>query len=252
MDPRPYGEIYTLTCLVTGKLYVGQTTVGVMKRWSDHIFGAAKHACLGQAIVKYGRDAFHVAVVDTATDQSDLDAKEVMWIAHLNTMSPNGYNLTEGGTNGSGGRRSQETRERMRQARLGKKLTPESKLKVGLASQGRKFSLEVRQKLSGMRTGVPRKESTKQKIREALMGHPVSPEAKEKMRVRRTGKKQSPEAIEKTRLANTGSKRSEETKEKMRLACIGKTATPEAKANMAKAQKARRAKDKAANQKDRQ
>lgn len=252
MDLRPYGEIYTLTCLVTGKLYVGQTTVGVMKRWSDHILGAAKHACLGQAIVKYGRDAFQVAVVDTATDQSDLDAKEVMWIAHLNTMAPNGYNLTEGGTNGGGGRRSQETRERMRQARLGKKLTPEAKLKVGLASKGRKFSPEVRKRLSEMRTGVPRKQSTKQKIREAKLGTHHSSEAKEKMRVAHLGTHPSPDAIEKTRQANLGSTRSEETKAKMRAAQIGKPRTPEAKANMSKAQKTRQANVRDAKQKDRQ
>lgn len=46
------------------------------------------------AISKYGEENFTFEVIEWA---SDYDAKEIETIAELNTLSPNGYNLTKGG-----------------------------------------------------------------------------------------------------------------------------------------------------------
>ncbi len=207
-----------ITCSVNGKKYVGQTTVGVSARWRYHLRSKKKPCGIRGAISKYGRSCFSIQVVDQAENQKDLDEKEQFWVTHFGSMAPNGYNLTMGGSNGGGGKRSAETKERMRQARKGKKHTAEARKKIGEASRGRKFSCESKMKLSLMRKGKPRSEETKLKISRSLKGHPVTESTKEKVRIGNTGKKRSAEAIEKSRLGHIGLKRTEETKERMKQA----------------------------------
>jgi group I intron endonuclease len=65
---------------------------------------------LKNAIKKYGKNKFVIEVLwekKKCTDE-ELDAKEMELIKELNTLHPNGYNLTIGG---SGGRHSDETKE---------------------------------------------------------------------------------------------------------------------------------------------
>jgi len=64
-------------------------------------------------------------VIDTADSRGELDKKEIYWIAHLNTISPNGYNMTTGGYGGGGNwhkgrQRSEETRKKMSESKKGK------------------------------------------------------------------------------------------------------------------------------------
>jgi hypothetical protein len=92
---------------------------------------------------------------------------------------------------------SEETKEKMRQARLGRKFGPlseEHKKNLSLAFKGK--------------PGKPLSEETKQKISLAKLGSPAW----------NKGIPQSPEAKEKNRLSNTGKTHSEETKKKMSLA----------------------------------
>ena len=51
--------------------------------------------------------------------------------------------------------RSEETREKLRQAMLGKKLSDETKRKMSESRTGRKFSEESRKKISESRKGKP-------------------------------------------------------------------------------------------------
>ena len=96
------GSIYKLTCVPTGKCYVGQTrdtktkagrpyAYGVTGRWNDHCSCPAATP-LGLAIAEYGREGFMVETLETNVADERLDEREAYWITALNTMVPNGYN----------------------------------------------------------------------------------------------------------------------------------------------------------------
>lgn len=90
--------IYCVTNQVSGKQYVGLTTKSVESRWETHIRDSkSSNTVLGKALRKYGSEAFTVVAIDIAETEEQLSHKEKFWIAELNTIVPNGYNLKEGG-----------------------------------------------------------------------------------------------------------------------------------------------------------
>ncbi len=105
--------IYQVCNQVTGKLYVGYTKQTIERRWSRHCKHTyeGSHCVLHRAIQKYGRDAFTVTLLEECSEENVLDAKR-RWIAKLNTMLPNGYNMTLGGDGTLGRKNSPEERAR--------------------------------------------------------------------------------------------------------------------------------------------
>ena len=87
-------EIYLITNLINNKQYVGQTVYTKEKRWSGHLKGAL---CVDKAIQKYGVENFKLETLEEIEIEADLDRSEQYWISELNTMVPNGYNITPGG-----------------------------------------------------------------------------------------------------------------------------------------------------------
>lgn len=91
--------IYKITNDINGKVYVGQTAFTLEKRWREH---RSKTCCgspcaIHNAMRKYGTEHFHMEQIDVAASKAELNEKERYWIKTLNTLYPNGYNLTEGG-----------------------------------------------------------------------------------------------------------------------------------------------------------
>ena len=105
----PYGIIYKATA-PSGKAYVGQTTRTLDKRRIQHSTDK-KCRALASAIGKYGVAAFRWEVLARCGNQAALDATEAALIVALNTATPHGYNIREGG-NGKG-KHSPETRAKM-------------------------------------------------------------------------------------------------------------------------------------------
>ena len=106
------GIIYCVTHDTTGKKYVGQThshrlnhgryrPFGAEGRFRSHISEGAcntKHKTghlLGIDMRQYGSDMFSVSTLEVC-DIDVLDDREVFWIETLNTIHPNGYNLSPG------------------------------------------------------------------------------------------------------------------------------------------------------------
>jgi len=96
------GSIYKLTCLPTGKSYVGQTrdtktkagrdyAYGVLGRWNDHC-SCPSGTALGLAIAQYGPEQFSVETLEANVPEERLDEREAHWITALGTMVPSGYN----------------------------------------------------------------------------------------------------------------------------------------------------------------
>lgn len=172
--------IYTITHMDSGKCYVGQTTGTTKERWRKHKAAKANTA-ISHAIRKYGVEAFDFAEIDLAETIEQLNYKESFWIAHLNTIAPNGYNLVYGGNNA---KRSDVTRERMAAARIGKKDSPEKCAAITAGRLGYVESPEGKahmEKLVAMHKGSKHTDEHKAKIAAAGVGRKHTEEAKRKI-----------------------------------------------------------------------
>lgn len=135
------GYIYLIIDLTNLKKYVGQHHYHLKKLDSNY------HGS-GTIISKIYKKRPHTlkeVYLKTCYTQEELDEWEQYYINFYNTLSPNGYNLQEGGR---GGLPSEETRMRMSQAHKG--------LCVGEKhpNYGKKASDETRRKLSESHKGL--------------------------------------------------------------------------------------------------
>lgn len=139
------GYIYNATNIINGKGYVGQTIRPIKERLKEHQFGKSKN-CKGiaGAIKKYGWDSFIIDCYECPDDELN---KHERWMVNLmGTLSPNGYNLKEGG--GNRGKYSEETKQKMRKPK-----SEETKQKISKGHIGKKASNKTKQKLSESRKG---------------------------------------------------------------------------------------------------
>lgn len=88
--------VYKLTNLVNGKIYVGQTTRSLEKRFKEH--SHCKTSLIGQAIHEFGEENFSREVLATCDSKEETDNLEVFFICYFNCRVPNGYNVAEGGS----------------------------------------------------------------------------------------------------------------------------------------------------------
>lgn len=92
------GCIYKITNTVNNKLYVGYTTGLFSKRMNQHKNDDYHYdTLLGRAINKYGWDVFKCEIIHEESDKEKLLELERYYIKLLNSKTPNGYNLTDGG-----------------------------------------------------------------------------------------------------------------------------------------------------------
>lgn len=153
---KPYGYVYLITNLITGRFYIGQTRRTVAYRWSVHKSEAKlRPGCyLHKSIRKYGFAAFEVQTVATARDRDELMRLERAWILATGSARREiGYNLTFGG---DGNIRTAETTEKITAAKRGHPLTAEHKAKLSKAFKGRKQSPEwIAKRFQNMRGRTP-------------------------------------------------------------------------------------------------
>ena len=86
-----YGIIYITTCLVNGKVYIGQTI-----HWQDKSYlGSGVALC--EAVKKYGRSKFKRKILKVCYNQKQLDAWEMIMIRKYNSTDKSiGYNVLPG------------------------------------------------------------------------------------------------------------------------------------------------------------
>lgn len=153
------GEIYSVTCQTSGKVYIGQVRCykcnrywGTEGRWKSHVNNALhgkikRCRALCNAIQKYGMENFVVRTL-LICDEHQLNYFEAKYIRQYNTIAPHGYNLKEGGR---AGRWSKESK-----ARLSERFTGENNNRYGV-----KLSDDVKAKISRGNTGKVRSEEYK-------------------------------------------------------------------------------------------
>jgi group I intron endonuclease len=133
--------IYKAENLINGRLYIGKTCGNLANRQWGH-FNSARigiRTIFHNAIRKYGKDNFKFSVLDNELlFESELNEREKFYIKQFNSQIPNGYNMTDGGDGQSLGWQSpmkgihflsDEAKEKLRRANLGKKQSEETKRK---------------------------------------------------------------------------------------------------------------------------
>lgn len=89
-----YGIIYITTCLVNGKVYIGQTI-----HWQDKSYLGSGVALL-ESIKRYGRSKFRRKILKVCYNQRQLDAWEMIMIKKYNSTNKSvGYNILPGSAN---------------------------------------------------------------------------------------------------------------------------------------------------------
>ncbi len=197
--------IYRITCIVTGKFYVGSAK-SLYHRRKNH-FGALQrndhwNIKLQRAFNKHGPDAFTFEILEYVLVPELLTAREQYWFKKLNPFGPKGFNIAH-----------------VAGSPLGVKHTPEACANMGASHRGkpsplrgRKASPEAIEKNRLAQLGNTR-----------ALGMRHTPETRAKMSANSTikgkpghnlGKKASPETIEKLRLAGIGRVQSADTRAK--------------------------------------
>lgn len=192
--------IYRITCTTTGKFYIG-SAINLQNRRRVHFHHLRRNThhsiTLQRAWNKYGEQAFIFEVVELVL-VAFLIEREQFWLDTLLPFDGNGYNIDRVAGSRLGQHVSLETREKLRQANLGKKQSPET----------------IR-KITESNTGKTHNDATKEKVRLIRLGTTRSPETRERLRSSHLGKKQSEETKERRRIARLGYTPSADTRDKI-------------------------------------
>ena len=273
--------VYAIRNIVTGKVYIG-SSVSLDDRKKTHIYKLRcnKHHCsyLQNSWNKHGEKAFVFESIKLVSDIHSLrDAeqeqinyykdKKLLYNTSFDVQAPmRGRTLSEeakrkiGEANKKrphpigeknpfyGKHHSDETKRILREQRVCKSPTEETRHKISLANKGRSISSEHRQRLSVALTGRIRSEQHRKHLSEANRGKRHSEETKLKLSHSLAGRKFTEEhkkkisealkghpgcwlgkkmpeyIVKKIAVANTGRTCSEETKRKISIANTGHTA----------------------------
>lgn len=148
-----------------GKVYVGVTCQRPEHRWGRNGCGYKSSPHFYSAIRKYGWDAIDHEILIAGLTKDEASELEVLLIgSHDSTNPENGYNHAIGGSVNCGFHLSEQrkseirafmtarfvsaaTREKLRQANMGRKHSEESKQKMRARKLGKKLSAETRKKM---------------------------------------------------------------------------------------------------------
>lgn len=138
--------IYKATNLINGKVYIGQSVRSFRHRKNEHAYSAknSSDSYFHRAIRKYRINSFKWEVLCCCFTLEGLNEMEVYFITLYDSFE-NGYNQELGGLNSL---HSEETREKIRQANLGKEVSKETKQKLREAGKFRIFTKKHRENLS--------------------------------------------------------------------------------------------------------
>jgi len=148
--------VYKTTNLVNGKYYIGMHKTDNIH---DDYLGSGK--LILEAVSKYGKQNFHKEILFIFDNEQDMMNKEKELVTFDLVYDDNCYNMTVGGTGGPiwlGRNHSEESKELMRQKKLGVKFSEEHKDKLKQKAKAREKS---------NRLGASHSEESKNKIREA-------------------------------------------------------------------------------------
>lgn len=157
------GFIYCLT-FPSGKKYVGKTEKTVQKRLKGHVCPSSGCPLVRNAYQKY--KTFEVETI-LEVENSQLSFWEKHYIKEYRTLCPNGYNLTEGG---EGGVPCEETRRKMRESQSKRVVHDHWRQQISKGLMGHAVSNETKEKIRQARLARPNRpsEDNRRKINERI------------------------------------------------------------------------------------
>lgn len=98
MHANPVGsvkkDIYIIKNNINNKVYIGQS-LDVKKRFDSHCKKNRDNSLIDAAIQKYGKEHFYYEILETQI--TNYNEREKYWINYYNSLTPNGYNILDGG-----------------------------------------------------------------------------------------------------------------------------------------------------------
>lgn len=171
--------VYIHTNLINWKKYIGITGQKPEERWRKDGKGYKNCILFWRAIQKYGWNNFKHEVILTNETYEYACKVEKCLIKHYQTTNPKyGYNITSGGDGVSGIKpwnygipMTDQQKEKLRQANIGRKITEETRKKLSDAKKGKRPN----------NAGKPMSDRAKKKLSESLKGHVISDETRQKI-----------------------------------------------------------------------
>lgn len=147
MDEKQW-KLYVHTNMINGKRYVGITSKKKVEHRWNHGEGYKESPRFYSAIKKYGWDSFsHDVIFDGLTEIQAKDAESYFIDLWKTNDLEYGYNLTTGGEGTPGYHPSDETRQKLSEARKKENLSEETLKRRSDGLKGRKFSDEHKSKI---------------------------------------------------------------------------------------------------------
>lgn len=167
---------YSITNKINNKIYIGQS-IHCYERFKQHRNSLKKCGAIYRAFEKYGIENFKFDILEEC-DRDQLDNLESYYIKLFNTISLE-YRYSNLNSGGNANKIiSEETRKKMSEGQLGKKY-------------GKKISNETKEKIRQANIGRILTDEWREKIRQSNIGKIQSEESKEKNRLSHLGKKLS-------------------------------------------------------------
>ena len=91
--------IYKIQNKINHKIYIGQS-INIQRRFNQHK-NKKDNFYIHKAIQKEGVQNFIFSIIEKC-DSTQLNKKEKYWIQFYDSLTPKGYNMIQGGTNGAG------------------------------------------------------------------------------------------------------------------------------------------------------
>ena len=195
---------------MNNKFYIGKHQCSVLE---DGYLGSG--VALKEAIIKYGKENFKREILFIFDNEDDMNLKEKELVTIDLVNDPNCYNLTVGGEGGPvflGKHHSEQTKQLLREKRLGKKAGSKSQEQLFreretryAKNNGRWFSEETIEKLrqAALKNSISNSDKNKVEVvkkskeeqnkarSEKLLGHKVSSETRKKLSEKNKGTKPS-------------------------------------------------------------
>jgi group I intron endonuclease len=164
--------IYSATNKQNGKMYIGLTTRSLEERKQGHKIQTmkSKNNRFGNALKKYGFEAFAWRVLDRTDSEQEIIDLEKQYIDMFGTNFKHGYNSTSGGEHYFLSeesikklryKKTAEHREKLAESLRGVEHTEERRLHQSLAHLGKKDSEETKMKKSLALKGKPKSKAHK-------------------------------------------------------------------------------------------
>ena len=148
--------IYGIYNTASRKWYVGQA-VDITKRFRQHKAmlrsGNHKNKHLQSAYTKYGAGAFEFVILELC-EPAELNSKEKLWVIAQSSFCA-GYNNTEGGDGVLGLKMSDATRQKMSDARKGRKATESTRLSIKEAHKNSESVAKNMERLRNLKLSRP-------------------------------------------------------------------------------------------------